>query len=79
MSDTGCLAGRDVLMRFKHRKTGKIHDVTVVCPSNWSRARLLKYCRREHPNETVVILAWPMRPGWDPRLWIVNPKEMVND
>jgi hypothetical protein len=42
---------------------------------------LLTYCRDEHPESTVVIEDWKqvaLDGEWEPRLWIVNPSEMIS-
>jgi hypothetical protein len=80
---SGCIAGREVVLRFRRRGTEKVWTASVVCPARWTKGRLLAYCRKEHSGETVVIEEWkPVSPGpggagWGTRLWIVNPREMV--
>jgi hypothetical protein len=43
----------------------------------------LAYVRREHPDSSVVIVTWmpvsTVDDGWYPRLWIVNPTEMLGE
>ena len=79
---SACIAGREVVIRLRHRVTKRLRLAHVVCPSGWSKARLLAYCRREHPDETVVIAEWRSVSDvgvWNVRLWIVNPKEMIGN
>jgi hypothetical protein len=68
-------------MRFRHKTTKAVHTFHVVCPSRWNKTQLLRYCRSEHPDETVVIEDWQQNSvfgqPWEQRLWLVNPKEMV--
>jgi hypothetical protein len=76
-----CVPGREVVLRFRNRRTGKPWTASVVCPATWTRGRLLAYARGCHPNDTVRIEEWKSRglpdDPWETRLWIVSPKEMV--
>jgi hypothetical protein len=78
---SSCIAGREVVLKFRERKGGRIHIASVVCPAKWTRGRLLTSCRKEHPGETVVIREWKTisseNDRWSVRLWIVNPREMA--
>ena len=80
---SSCIVGREVVIKLRNRKTGKIRLASVVCPSRWTRGRLLTYCRREHPESTVLIEDWKQVASeadrWQIRLWIVNPAEMCSD
>lgn len=80
MASLTCIAGREVVIRLRHRKTGFSRTASVVCPARWTKARLLEYVRRCHPNESVRIEEWkpkgPSGDPWETRLWIVNPIEM---
>jgi hypothetical protein len=69
---SGCTHGRMVTLRFRFRDTKAARAHQIVCPMRWSKSDLLKYCRGEHPEETVVILDWgPAYGPWDERaLWI---------
>lgn len=72
---SGCIVGREVVLRFRHRKSGHVHTATVICPNRWTKGHLLFYCRNQHPNETVVIQEWkPVSDAgsWEPRFWIVD-------
>ena len=77
---SSCIAGREVAIKLRNRKTGKVRAANVVCPSRWTKGQLLAYCRREHPEATVVITNWKSvaeeADRWEIRLWIVNPAEM---
>lgn len=78
---SSCITGREVVVRFRHRKTGVVKCCSVVCPAIWQKARLLSYVRREHPQEAITIRDWkPIATEddrWATRLWIVNPAEMM--
>jgi hypothetical protein len=76
-----CIAGREVVINLRDRRTGVDEAFHLVCPTTWTRHRLLTYCRSEHPECTVRILEWYMattedRP-WKIRLWLVNPEEAM--
>jgi hypothetical protein len=72
-----------VTIRLRDRQTHLLVDVIVVCPIRWSKSRLLAYCRKCHPLDTVKILDWPTvgSPGnpWKIRVWIVHPSEMFDE
>jgi hypothetical protein len=80
---SSCIVGREVVIKLRERKTGKLRTAHVVCPSSWTKGRLLGYCRREHPEATVLIEDWKQVASesdrWEIRLWIVNPTEMCSD
>jgi hypothetical protein len=80
---SSCIVGREVVIRLRNRKTGKTRLAHVVCPNRWTKGRLLGYCRKEHPESTVVIEDWKEvsteADRWEVRLWIVNPAEMCAD
>jgi hypothetical protein len=78
---SSCTPGRMVTLRFRPKYSqDRFHDRAntqvslVVCPVKWTKSHLLKYCRREHPNQTVRILGWGPSywPGDDRVLWIVD-------
>jgi len=79
---SSCVEAREVVLRFRDKTTGRVHRAHLICPSRWAKAQVLRYCRSEHSNETVVIEDWKQNnvfgQPWKQRLWLVNPKEMVN-
>jgi hypothetical protein len=76
-----CIPAREVCITLKHKTSGKRRLCSVIVPHYWTKSQLLKYCRQEHPNETVVIEVWmstsKAENRWETRLWLVNPKELV--
>ena len=80
---SSCITGREVVIVLRERRTNEPRTCSVICPGSWSKERLLAYCRKEHPDETVVIKEWKVvyrdDQPWSTRLWMVNPKEMIDD
>lgn len=76
-----CVRGREVVLKFRSKKTGKVWTDSVICPANWTKKRLLDYARACHINDTVKIEEWKSvgreDDPWLTRLWIVNPAEMI--
>jgi hypothetical protein len=73
MTATSCVAGREAVVRFKNRQTGKVNVEHVVSPANWSKSRFATYCRNQHPEATVVVEDWPSAyDGWQVRVWIAG-------
>jgi hypothetical protein len=79
---SSCIPAREVVLRFRSRGGNRVHTEHLICPGKWGKQQVLDYCRAEHPNETVVIEEWMgiavEGHPWRERLWLVNPKEMVN-
>lgn len=76
-----CIAGREVRLRFRNKKTSVLRCENVVCPATWGKSRLLDYCRREHPGDTVTVEEWGTvseEDHWRVRLWIVAPDEILS-
>ena len=71
-----CLVARTALIQLRP-KGGQPWQATVVFPARWTRSTLLRYCRSEHPDETVRIVEWhpTCRFGeWSPSMFLANPE-----
>ena len=68
MSEQRCTPGRLVRLRFRNRKTGKVHVYGTVYPLRWRKSEVLARARKFHPEDTAVIIEWPML-GWD-HIWV---------
>ena len=77
---TACIPARRVKICLRYKRTDQFRDCWLVIPGTWSKSRLLAYCRREHPTQTVTIVTWcAVSTGdkpWDVLLWLPSPKEM---
>jgi len=66
-----CLRGRLVTVGIRRRRRGPPQEAVLAVPERWSKSRLLRYVRGEHPEDSVRLVAWPIS-GWEPGVWLVD-------